>query len=482
LLLTKAFTTLQSILNLCLFVTLSVSNSVANDLPSIGLSVPDSVIAKEKRLGQTWLRLYRQHVPVSFDPLLVDYTENLLSNLAKYNPAAGDEFSLVITKNKSINAFAVPGGIIGVHTGLFQYALTEDQFASVLAHELAHLSQRHYARRVEKQKSQSIINMAGLLAGLVLAAKGDGDAGIAAIQATQAGIIDQQLRFSRLFEQEADRIGMRTLLQAGFDPHSMVDMFEQMQRASRFSSKPPEFLLTHPVTAKRIADAENRSRDIPKSHAPSSVNYDIMRSRVLFMHEETPQQAVMRFQSELKGFSPSEVGSRYGLVLALIASKEFEDAKTNLAPLLKRYPLKPAFIIAQSDIESETDGHESAIEIIKSALKKEPDDYALTIQYTQLLASNNQYNLASQILDKLRKKRPQDPFVLYHLAEIAGLANDILTLHKARAEYFILYGDFESAKNQLENIIRKFGNDEAEKKYAQKRLRDIKEIQKNSKL
>jgi predicted Zn-dependent protease len=454
----------------------------SNNLPSIGGNIPDSVISREQQLGQTWLKLYRQQVPVSFDPLVVQYTENLLNELAKYNPAAGSQFSLVITKNKSINAFAVPGGVIGVHTGLFKHALTEDQFASVLAHELAHLSQRHYARTVDKQKSQTLINMAGLLAGLVLAASGDGDAGIATIQATQAGLIDQQLRFSRLFEQEADRIGMNTLIKAGFDPHSMVDMFEQMQRASRFSSRPPEFLLTHPVTAKRIADAENRSRNLPKSHAPSSIEYDIVRSRVLFMHEDTPQQAVMRFKSELKGFSPSELGSRYGLVLALIATKKYEEAMENLNTLLEQEPEQSAFIIAKSDIESETDKIDEAIATIKLALQKTPEDFPLILQHAQLLAKNNQYNRATQILDQLRQQRPEDPYVWYHLAELAGLANDILTLHKARTEYFILYGNFERAKNQLQNIIRKYGDDEVEKKYAQARLKDIAKLQKESKL
>lgn len=437
---------------------------------------------EEKRLGKTCLRLYRRQVPVSSDPLLIEYTESLLYRLAKYNPAAGDEFSLVIAKNSSINAFAVPGGVIGVHTGLFQHAQTEGQFASVLAHELAHLSQRHYARGVEKQKGQQLIGMAAILASLVIAASGEGEAGLAALQASRAGIIDQQLRFSRLYEQEADRIGMATLVEAGFDPHAMSHMFEQMQRASQYSTQPPEFLFTHPITAKRIADAENRARDFPNQYAASSLDYDLVRSRAIFFQEETPPQAISRFESELRGFSPSESGSRYGLTLAYISNKEFDKAHKTLAPLLAQHPDNTALIIAQSNIEAGQNNIDQALKRIQGALEKTPNGYALNIHHSRLLAANNNYQQSVKVLDKLRQSRPEDPFVWYHLAELAGLSGDILTLHKARAEYFILYGDFNKAENQLQNLIRKFANNKTEVAIAQKRLEDVKILKKTSKL
>jgi predicted Zn-dependent protease len=450
----------------------------ATELPSIGESTTTTSTAEEKQLGETWLRLYRRQVPVNSDPLLVDYTEKLLQKLSKQNPEAGDSFSLVIVDNDALNAFAVPGGIIGINSGLFHYALTEDQFASVLAHELAHLSQRHYARGIEQQKGQQLVSMAALLASLVVAATTKGDAGIAALQATRAGIIDQQLRFSRAFEEEADRIGFSTLVASGFDPHAMVDMFEQMQRASRFSTEPPEFLLTHPITAKRIADTENRAREFPNQQASSSLDYDLARSRVLFSEEDTPQQAISRFENELRGFSPSEAGSRYGLVLALIANKDYPQAEENLAPLLTQYPDNTALIIAQSDIEAGSNKLSAAITRIQQALQNHPDSYALTIQYSRLLATNNDNGNASRVLNNLRQQRPNDPFVWYNLAEVAGLAGDILMLHKARAEYFILYGDFDNAENQLDNLVKKFPDNTNEVAIAKQRLEDIKVLRK----
>ncbi|MFT6791224.1 MAG: putative Zn-dependent protease [Cellvibrionaceae bacterium] len=465
----------------CVAITFSVGSNSQN-LPTIGQGVVPASLEKEKRLGQAWLRHYRRQVPIHSDPLLVEYTESLIERISRHNADAGDAFSIVIVKNPRINAFAVPGGVIGVNSGLYQYALSEDQFASVLAHELAHLSQRHYARGVEQQKGQKVISMAALLASLVIAATSGGDVGAAAIQATQAGLIDQQLRFSRNFEEEADRIGMSTLVAAGFDPHGMVEMFEQMQRASRFAAEPPEFLLTHPVTTKRISDAENRARAYPKGMQSSSLEYDLIRARVLFFQEETPQQAINRFQSELRGFSPSQSASHYGLVLALTAAKEYERAFDTLTPLLERHPEQINLIIAKSDIEAGKNNLDGAIKTIVDALKAEPGNYALQFQLSQLYMLKTQYRLAMNVLDQLKQDRPNDPFIYYHLAELSGLSGDILKLHQSRAEYFILYGNFEQAKNQLKNILKKFPDNQFVVVQARQRLKDIEVLEKEMKL
>jgi predicted Zn-dependent protease len=451
-------------------------------LPSIGASAYATSKAEEKRLGQAWLRYFRGQVPTSSDPQLIEYTEGLLNHLSQFNPAAGDELSLVIVENRNINAFAVPGGVVGVNTGLYAYAESEAQFASVLAHELAHLSQRHYARRVEQQKGQAIFNTAALLGSILIAAAGSGEAGIAALQATQAGIIDRQLRFSRDFEQEADRIGMDTLIDAGFNPHSMADMFEQIQRSTRFSAKPPEFLLTHPVTAKRIADAENRARSHPSNTPTSSVDYDFMRARVLLDREPTPQQAISRFDSELRGFSASETGTRYGLALAYIAAKEFDNAQELIAQLLEQHPNHQALIIAQSDIDAGSEQLSKAINLIQQALLEKPDSYSLNIQLSRLFAANNAYKKSIEVLTKLSLKRPNDVSIWFNLAEHAGLAGDILALHKARTEFFLLRANFDSAENQVNNIIKKFGNNTMELVEAKQRLVDIKKLRENSKI
>lgn len=275
-------------------------------LPNLGDASSGVVsLQQEQALGEAWSRSFRSQVPTSSDPQLADYTEKLLQNLAQYSEIQHKQLNVIMVENSSMNAFAVPGGVVGVHTGLFRYAKTEAQLSSVLAHELAHLSQRHFARGVEKQRNSSVPTMAAMLASLVLAATVGGDAGIAAMSVTQAAALDSRLRFSRQNEQEADRIGMKTMAAAGIDPYAAADMFEQMLQATRYSKRPPEFLLTHPVTEKRIADTRNRAMRYPRETSQTSLDYQLMRARVMLELSETPGAAVKRFVRELDGDTQS---------------------------------------------------------------------------------------------------------------------------------------------------------------------------------
>ena len=303
------------------------------ELPSIGQIESGNILESEKKLGQAWLKQFRSSVSLYTDPAVTAFTENLVDKLAVHIGLGGDDLSLIIVKNKTLNAFAVPGGVIGVHTGLYEYAETEAQFASVMAHELAHLSQRHYARNVEAQKGRQLTNMAALLAGLILIAGSNGDAGTAAISTAQAATLDNALRFSRLFEEEADSIGFSILEKAGYPTGAMSAMFEQMQKASRFNSSPPEFLLTHPLTPKRIASTKSRVLGKDATIDESTFDYDLIRARVLLSKAQSPQQAINFFRDEINGFSPSITASRYGFILALIKDKQYTQASEKLAAL-----------------------------------------------------------------------------------------------------------------------------------------------------
>ena len=169
------------------------------------------------------------------DPLMHSYLENLVFELVQHSELQDRRIELVIVENPTINAFAVPGGVIGVHSGLFQYAETEDEFATVMAHEIAHLSQRHFSRRMELAQEQGPMQLAGLLAGVLLAATIGTDAGLAAMTTAQGLAQDAQLRYSRANEAEADRVGLRTLYNAGMDPYAAPQMFERMYAATRYS-------------------------------------------------------------------------------------------------------------------------------------------------------------------------------------------------------------------------------------------------------
>jgi len=459
------------------------------DLPSIGQIESSNITNAEKRLGQAWLKQFRGNVSLFPDPAVTEFTKSLIDKLATHVGLSDDELSLILIKNKQLNAFAVPGGIIGVHTGLYEYAQTEAQFASVMAHELAHLTQRHYARNLAKQKGRNITNMAALLAGLILVAgSGDGEAATAAISTAQAATVDDALRFSRLFEEEADNIGFSILEKAGYPTSAMPAMFEQMQRASRFNSSPPEFLRTHPLTPKRIASTKSRIIANAANSDNSSLDYDLIRARVMLTKAQSPQQAINFFRDEINGFSPSITASRYGFILALIKDKQYDEADAKLIALKNtldgEQSKHPLLIIAESDILLGKNKITQANQLIAQAIEN-PNNInfirSLRTQKSTLYMAQRNYPKAVASLKTLSQQYPDDANVWYQLSEFAGLADDTLTLHQSRAEFFILFANFTSAEDQLKNILKKYPRNEQAVTKAKARLEDIKKMIKDAK-
>lgn len=435
---------------------ISMNAAAEIELPMLG-DTSSSMISpvQERVLGQKWLRLYRSQVPTSSDPLIIDYLERLLGRLAAHSQLENKDLELVLVQNDTLNAFAVPGGIIGVHTGLLAYARTENQLASVLAHELAHLSQRHYARQLEQQKNMAAPFYAGMLASLVLlATSGSSDAGMAALATTQAAALDARLRFSRQNEQEADRIGMQTMIQAGLDPYAASEMFEEMLRGSRYGRRPPEFLLSHPVTESRISDARNRAMQYPRKQYEDNLEFQLMRTRIRVRSEETPQLAVRRFKGEVEGESASADASRYGLVLAYTDAQQFAEARAALKPLLEKDPQRLTYLIMANDIEVAAQNYKPALKDLETLLDKNPGSHPLIVRYAEALMKAGDYQGSAAVLERYSRQRNKDDYVWYLLAEVYGLAGNILGVHEARAEYFILNGVYDRAQIQLRNALK----------------------------
>jgi len=425
------------------------------DLPDLGdtSSIMISPV-QERVLGQRWLRAYRSQVPTSSDPLLIDYLEQLFNRLTPHSQLAEKRIDLVLVENNTLNAFAVPGNIIGVHTGLLMYAKTENQLAAVLSHEMGHLSQRHYARQLEQQKKMMMPMLAGMLAGLVLAANSNSDAGMATIMGAQAAAQQASLAFSRQNEQEADRIGMQTMVEAGLDPYAAADMFEEMVRANRLNRRPPEYLLTHPVSESRVADARNRAQQYEHKPTVDNLEYTLMRTRVRVAAEETPQIAARMFKSELDKESDNPDASRYGWALALTDASQFDAARDALAPLLEKEPDRITYQIMRADIEISAERYKAALEILEAQLKQHPDSYPLIIRHAEALMKAGSYQQSADILEHYSRKRSNDDYVWYLLAEVNGLAGNIQGVHEARAEYFILNGVYDRAQIQLRNALK----------------------------
>ncbi|NBA95828.1 M48 family metalloprotease [Pseudomonas sp. R5(2019)] len=429
--------------------------SHADDLPSLG-DASSAIVSpqQEHQLGRAWLSLLRGQVAQLSDPQLKDFVETSVYKLAETSQLQDRRLEFILIKSPELNAFAAPGGIVGVNGGLFLNAETEGEYASVLAHELAHLSQRHFARGVEAQQRMQLPMMAALLAGIVAAAAGAGDAGIAAIAGSQAAAIQAQRTFSRQNEQEADRIGIQNLEKAGYDPRKMPTMFERLMRQYRFDAKPPEFLLTHPVTESRIADTRNRAEQAPKGGTEDSLRYQLMRARVQLAFEDTPGLAAKRFRALLDE-NPKLEAARYGLALAQIKSGQLNEAREGLGQLLAKAPNDVTYNLAQIDLDLTNNRLADAQQRMDRMLTLYPNNYPLNQTRVDLLLKQNKAAEAEKSLDKLLKNRPDDPDIWYMVAETRGLSGNIIGLHQARAEYFALVGDFDQAVQQLDLAKRK---------------------------
>lgn len=432
----------------------------SSELPVLGDTASGTVsLEQEHKMGRAWLKALRSHTEEIDDPLIYDYVEHLLYRLAENSQLQDRRLELVVVDNPALNAFAVPGGVVGVNGGLFLHARTEQEFASVLAHELAHLSQRHYSRAVEAAQRNSLPNMAALLASIIVAATVGGDAGIAAISATQAAALDQQLRFSREREREADRIGFQTLVNAGIDPKAMASMFERMLITQRLSgSRPPEFLLTHPVTESRVADARSRAEQLAPLSKPAKDNleYHLMRNRIRLAFDESPTHAVKVFQAELENEDAIvKTAAKYGLALAY--SKAGQDAKANatLKGLLDNDPNRISYISAFAQINTSPQSQPKVEALLNKHLALNPDNYALSMALAQCLTLKQDYPAARSLLEKISQQRPNNPAVWFKLAEANGFNQDTIGIHLASAEYFILRGNMDQAVQQLDYAYQK---------------------------
>ena len=448
-------------------------------IPNLGESSTSLFSADfEHELGRTWLRMFRSQVPTIDDPLLQEYLENLIYRLVNHSKLEDRRIEVVIVDNPTINAFAVPGGIIGIHNGLLLYAQTEDELATVLAHEIAHLSQRHFSRRVEHQKGQQPLYLATMLAGLVLLATGGGSAGMAAMSAAQAAAQDSALRYSRSNEAEADRVGMQTLVDAGMDPHAAPAMFERMLQASRYSggNRAPEFLRSHPLSENRIADTRNRARKYPKKIKHTNLDYQLMRARVANQLSDTPEEAVQKFRGELQGKPVSRKAARYGLVLALTEAGRTDEASLELDSIWSAAPNRIEYALADAEIDMAKNKPALAAEKLAKQLQISPNNHPLTMAYAKALMNNRQAHIAEEVLLAQAKVNPKDPGLWYLLAEVEGLSGNIVGLHRARAEYFILNGILDAADKQLLYALELSDNDHLTNAKIHERMKDIAEM------
>lgn len=428
----------------------SVSAAAQNDygLPDLGSASGGISNNDEYRIGRAWLRQFRAHVREWGDPITLDWIGGLVRQLAPWSELDDRNFIITLVASSQLNAFAVPGGVVGVNTGLFAFAPDRDAFASVLAHELGHLSQHHFARNMERQAETRLPTLAGFLAGMVIAAGGGGSAGIAAMAGTQAAAISDQLAYSRRFEQEADRVGIEAMSRAGFDPKAMPRMFRAMQRmASLQGNDAPEFLLTHPVTEARIGDSQARA-DKLKTATPNplaTLSYSLVRARALLaLNLRQPEQGLIT----LRGDSPDPDAIAYYQALALAENNETDKSLAALDRLHDKHP--DLTLISASAVEVARDArrYDEATQRAKRLLRLQPD-YLPTRLALAEVALQQDPTAARQQLEDILREHSSDPAVWSLASEASGRSGHKAEAFLYRAEFDQLEGRMDRAFAQL---------------------------------
>ena len=374
----------------------------APNLPALGDAAADDLSpANERRLGEQIMRQARRDPTYLADPDTFEYLNALGYKLVAASPARHTDFEFFAVRDPMLNAFALPGGFIGVHSGLVLGAVNESELASVLAHEIGHVEQRHIARMLAKQREGTFIAIGTLLLALLAARSGSsssGDAAQAAIMAGQAAAVQQQLNFSREAEREADRIGFQTLVNAGFDPSGMASFFTRLQQGNRvYESAAPEYLRTHPLTVERLSDIQNRSREAQTRPRPDSLDFQLVRARLRVLQDESVQglrDSIVHFRSQIdSGSTPSVVASYYGLALAALqlgdsataadAAQKARRSSQAPSPMLDKLVAQTRFAAARNDAE-----RAEAVALAREATVRFPLSRLTAMNYVDLLQRN----------------------------------------------------------------------------------------------
>ena len=449
---------MRSFLKQILLILISI-NALAVDeqinqlnLPELGDRVSGAVSAEqEKAIGEMFLQQVYSSAPLIADPLIFEYTEHLVYRLSEYSQVKDRDFNILLIDDDSLNAFAAPGGIIGINGGLFLHSDNEGQFSSVLAHELAHLSQRHFARNVLKSQDSNFASALVMVSSIALALISNNPNAIAVGPAI---LQSQNLRYSRLFEKEADRVGFANLVKAGYDPNSMGEMFENMNEIRRLSGDlPPEFLLTHPLSSSRISDAFNAAENLPQDGTKKdSLEFSLMKARLEIYYENIPSNSLRKFKERVK--ENASDANIYGLSLAYHKANDSEESINLINKLIDLNPKNLVLNNTKIDILYENGRYNEALDLANKFLEISPRNYPLSISKSKILLSMGQYFQSEEIIRDQLLRKNNNPELWLLLSEIQRASKNIVGYHQSRAEYFLLLGQSERALNQLEFALK----------------------------
>lgn len=456
---------------------LVVPGALGQGLPELGdVAQAGFSPQQEKRLGESIMREIRADRSYYDDAEATDYINSLGRRLVARSSDSRQEFEFFLIRDNQINAFALPGGYIGFNTGLLLAAQSESEVAGVMAHEIAHVTQRHIARMIAQQKQSQIVSLAAL-AVAILASRASSELASAAVAFGQAGAVQSQLNFTRDNEREADRVGLQILDAAGFDPRGMVLFFERLQRATRiYDGGAPSYLRTHPLTFERIADVQNRMHAMPYRQIPDSVEFQLIRAK-LKAELEAPREAAAFFESSLaeRRFL-SEAASRYGLALAVLRAKDFARARREHDALRRLIPANAVVETLNCRIRVAAGERERALACYGDALQNFPHHRALTYDYAEALLQAGRADAALRLVEARLTVSTED-YRLYLLqARSYAALGKRLSQHRAQGEAYVRMGNVGGAVEQLQLALKSGDGDFFQLSATEARLRQIRTL------
>ena len=452
-------------------VALTTPLTRADDLPELGDSSTQYLDSRqEKQIGQTFLRRLINEPAFLADYELQYYLQTLGDRIGQYADLRGTRLTFNLIRNNDLNAFAVPGGYITFNTGLVLSTDNESELASVMAHEIAHLTQRHLPKLIARADQNKFPAMAAIIGSILIG----GQAGVAGITLTGATIESDRLAFTRDFEREADSIGIKMLAKSGYDPKSMVTFFGKLEQHNRIDSGVPGFLRTHPLSYTRVAESEARAQSYPEYKHVSSFEYFLAKARIRALYVERQKNSVPYFLDQIEsGSAEMRDAAKYGIAIAHTYSRNFDQAREMLAGVLARRPAHPWIQSAWAELDIADNQVEEGIERYLSTITRHPDQRYLSYRLAEAYLVNNQPSLAKKAL-RYQVRRHTDDYRLYQLLSQAnaGLGH-VAEAHQARAEYFAILGNYEKALAAIKLAVKESGSDGYLKQSLTARFKDL---------
>ncbi|MBA3032726.1 MAG: M48 family metalloprotease [Gammaproteobacteria bacterium] len=448
----------------------------ADGLPDLGESDRAALSPQaERRLGEQIMQEIRRDPAYLDDPEVAGYVSRLGQRLASHAEGTRPSFEFFVIKDSMLNAFALPGGYIGVHTGLILAARAESELAAVLAHEISHVTQSHLARLFGKQSQAQLAALLSM-AVAILAARSNPDVAIGAALSGQAAGIQQQLNFSRDFEREADRLGLNMLDQAGYDTRGMATFFERMLQFGRlYENNAPGYLRTHPLTTERISDMENRIAQRPYRQVPDSVEFGLVRAK-LQAQNGTPGEAVADFTTQLKsGKYSRESDVRFGYAHALLRDNKVAEAEREVAALRRLKLESPLLESLTAQLQLKRRDSASALQTLRAAVQRYPHARALVYALIEAQIGGGEASAALALTQKELQLAPRDSRLHALQAKTFAALGKRLQQHRAQAEAYLVDGLLIPAIEQLELARKADDGDFYALSQVDARLRELKQ-------